>query len=340
VTAANQQLWAEERTSRVRIFKRVLILLAIFLSLLGLLCIWLTQPILGRRESPKGLPEASAERLREHVTRITEDFYPRNSRNLQNLNGAADYIRREFEKAGGAVSEQTFNVDGATYRNVILNLGKGDEKIIVGAHYDAAFDTPGADDNASGVAGLIELATLLGNEDLPAAVELVAYSLEEPPFFGTSNMGSYHHAKALVEQNVSVKMMICLEMIGYYSNEPNTQRFPVILGRLLYPTTGNFTAVVGNFSNVSTVRRLKYSMNSAGGAAVYSLNAPASIGGVDLSDHRNYWKFGYDAVMVTDTAFFRNSAYHTTGDVAPKLDYYRMAKVVDGVNIAILDAAK
>ncbi len=231
-------------------------------------------------------------------------------------------------------------MNGATYRNIVLRFdGTGDEAIIVGAHYDADYETHGADDNASGVAGLIELARLLAVEKHNLPIELVAFSLEEPPFFGSMQMGSYIHARSLSEQGSRVRLMVCLEMIGYYSDEPNSQNFPLILGRLYYPSKGNFAMIVGNMSNGLSVRSFKRSMASISGLDTYSINAPSFFGGADLSDHRNYWNFGYDALMITDTAFFRNKAYHTVGDTADRLDYVKMALVVDGVNAAVIDAA-
>ncbi|MFT3746267.1 MAG: M28 family peptidase [Pyrinomonadaceae bacterium] len=300
---------------------------------------WVSQPLLSKQVNT--VETANSERLRTHVEKLSNDLYPRNHLNLQNLNLAADYIRSEFEKTGGKVSEQSFRVNGSDYRNVILTLAEGREpRMIVGAHYDAAYQTYGADDNASGVAGLIELANLLSKEQLGKQVDLVAYSLEEPPYFGTDQMGSYVHAKSLFDSGAPVKLMVCLEMIGFYTDEPNSQNFPLILGRLLYPSKGNFVAAVGNFSNAMTTRSFKYSMSSVEGLDTYSLNAPAQIGGTDLSDHRNYWNFGFDALMVTDTAFFRNKAYHTVGDTADQLDYVKMAKVVDAVKTGLIEASK
>lgn len=337
--AANQQLWQEESSSRRRFVKRaVTLVLLLFLPLCGLL-LWVSQPLFSRHTV--AIETADPGRLRSHVEKLSNEFYPRNHLNLQNLNLAADYIRSEFEKTGGKVSEQTFRVNNADYRNVILTLGDGSgPRLVIGAHYDAAYQTHGADDNASGVAGLIELANQLSKEELGSQVDIVAWSLEEPPFFATEQMGSYVHAKSLFDAGTRVKLVICLEMIGYYSDEPNSQNFPLILGRLLYPSRGNFVAVVGNFTNPLTVRGFKYSMSAVPGLDNYSLNAPAMIGGVDLSDHRNYWNLGYDALMVTDTAFFRNKNYHTVGDTADRLDYVKMAKVVDSVRVGIVEASK
>lgn len=305
--------------------------LLVVLVLIVVLCFWITQPLIFTSKIDNSV-NISPDKLRNHVEKISNEFYPRNYAKLTNLNKTADYIKVEFEKSGGKVSEQTFQVEARTYRNIIATFGKENgERIVIGAHYDSCSDTYGADDNASGVAGLIELAHLLSKEDLSKQVELVAYTLEEPPYFATEEMGSFIHAQSLKEQNVKVSLMISLEMIGYFSDEPNSQEFPVSILKLLYPTTGNFISIVGNFTNILTVRNVKSAMQSASDLPVCSSNVTSFIPGVDFSDHRNYWIFGYDAIMITDTAFYRNKNYHTTADTAEKLDYAKMAKVVEGV---------
>lgn len=203
--------------------------------------------------------------------------------------------------------------------------------MIIGAHYDSFRHTPGADDNASGVAGLLELARLFKDNPPDRAVELLAYTLEEPPFFNTENMGSAVHAHSAALANKQIKLMISLEMIGYFSDEPDTQRYPVGFLNALYPDTGNFIAVIGRFSDIKQTRRVKALMSGATDLPVYSINAPALIEGLDFSDHRNYWSEGFNAVMITDTAFFRNTHYHELTDTADRLDYQRMANVVQGV---------
>jgi len=342
MSTANEELWNEEKSSRRKLIRRASTFLVFLAIIVGLFCVWLTQPIFFNSSKSVSVVVVDAERLKAHVSKLSDEFYPRNHLNLQNLNATADYVRSEFEKTGGKVSEQRFTVNGAEYRNVRLELGEdeADGRIVVGAHYDSAFDTHGADDNASGVAGLIELANLIAKQNLSRKVEFVVFSLEEPPFFGTEEMGSFVHAQWLREKGVKVKLTICLEMIGYYTDEPHSQNFPLFLGRLLYPSTGNFAAVVGDFTNVNSVRQVKGAMATVDGVDTYSLNAPSFFGGVNLSDHRNYWQKGYDAVMITDTAFFRNKAYHTVGDTSDRLDYSKMAKVVDGVGRAIVKLAK
>ena len=199
---------------------------------------------------------------------------------------------------------------------------------------------PGADDNASGVAGLIELAYLLGKTSLPVRVELVAFTLEEPPFFRTPFMGSAIHAASLKKQGVKVRIMFALEMIGFFSDASHSQGFPLSILRLFYPSQGNFIAVVGKLGQGSVVRRVKQAMRGPSLLPVYSINAPRFVPGIDFSDHLNYWEAGYEAVMITDTAFYRNQGYHTLQDTPDTLDYERMAMVVQGVYAAILASAR
>jgi Zn-dependent M28 family amino/carboxypeptidase len=171
-------------------------------------------------------------------------------------------------------------------------------------------------------------------------VELVAFSLEEPPYFRTTGMGSSVHAVSLSKQNVRVRAMFSLEMLGCFSDAPNSQHFPIGVLSAFYPSTGNYIAVVGRLSDGLLVRRTKAAMRNAAPLPVYSINAPQFIPGIDFSDQLNYWHAGYGAVVITDTAFYRNRNYHTAQDTAEKLDYKRMAMVVEGVYAAVMDLAR
>lgn len=300
-----------------------------------------TQPIL--RSGPARYadsPEVSPDRLRTTVRTLCEDFYPRDYTHPANLDRAAAWISGRFADAGGRVSEQVYHVDDRLYRNVIARFGPDTrERLVVGAHYDVYGERPGADDNASAVAGLLELAWLIGRVDWPLTVELVAYTLEEPPYFRTPDMGSGRHAHLLAAQDVPLRAMICLEMIGYFNNAPDGQDYPVGALKLVYPGRGDFIAVVGKFGQGGLTRRVKSAMGRATSLPVVSLNGPAALRGIDFSDHLNYWAEGYDAVMITDTAFYRNPDYHQAGDTWDTLDYGRMAKVVQGVYAAMRELA-
>lgn len=281
-------------------------------------------------------PAVSPQRLEAHVRMLADELVPRDYAHPDNLNRAAAYIRQEMERAGGDPWEQPYEAGSSTYRNVAAAFGpETGERIVVGAHYDAAGPYPAADDNASGVAGLIELAHLLARDPPPGRVELVAYPLEEPPFYRTPHMGSAVHAASLKRQGVRVRVMISLEMIGYFTDAPGSQKLPLAALRPFYPSRGNFIAVVGRLGQPLLVRRIKRAMLRATPLAVHSINAPRWVPGVDFSDHLNYWDAGYPAVMITDTAFYRNPHYHTAHDTASTLDYVRMAQVVQGVHAAV-----
>jgi hypothetical protein len=166
-------------------------------------------------------------------------------------------------------------------------------------------------------------------------VELAAYCTEEPPFFATDDMGSARHAARLREQGVDVQAMIALETIGYFSDQKGSQSYPLPLFHLFYPSRADFIGVVGNTRQRALIGDVKRAMRGATDLPVRSASIPGFVPGVDFSDHRSYWAYGYPAVMITDTAFYRNRAYHGPGDTAERLDYARMAKVVVGVCEAV-----
>jgi Zn-dependent M28 family amino/carboxypeptidase len=237
------------------------------------------------------------------------------------------------------VQEQKYQVDGHEYRNVIASFGPpAAERLIVGAHYDVCGDQPGADDNASAVAGLLETARLLQAHatTLKRRIDLVAFSLEEPPYFATEHMGSAVHAQSLHAAKVPVRAMICYEMIGYFSDAPGSQQFPTPALAALYPNTGNFITVVGKQGQEAFTQQMQALMQKHSAIDVQRINLPTAVGLAGLSDHRNYWTYGYQAVMINDTAFLRNPNYHQPTDTIDTLDFRRMAEVVNGVFGALL----
>lgn len=294
----------------------------------------LTNPVFSYPDPLNYTIAADSIKLKEHVNKLTHTSKPRNNNNIEALNEAADYISAQLKEYGYEVEEQKFKVGNKEYKNLICFYGPKDaERLIVGAHYDVCDNQPGADDNASGVAGLLELARLLqlNKPELRYRIDLVAYTLEEPPNFKTKNMGSAIHAKYLHDNKIKVKAMICLEMIGYFSEKPKSQQYPVGLLKLFYPNTANYIAVVGKTGQGSTVRKIKRNMKPNMNLDVRSINAPKFIPGIDFSDHLNYWKYGYLAVMITNTAFYRNKNYHELTDTPETLNYSKMAEVVKGV---------
>jgi Zn-dependent M28 family amino/carboxypeptidase len=281
---------------------------------------------------------ADPSRLRSDVEALTGLPGFRCFERPDDLEHAAGWARSALEASGLAVEELPYVVGDRSFRNFIARYGPGDAPIlVVGAHYDVCGEQPGADDNASAVAGLLELARLLAGHrpEVVHRIELTLWPLEEPPNYRTPAMGSAVHARSLAESGARVSGMICLEMLGYFSDRPGSQSFPAPGMGLLYPSRGNFIAVVGNGSSWRFTREVKARMAGATELPVRSINAPALLPGVDFSDHYNFWKQGWDAVMITDTAFYRNPNYHQVTDIPDTLDYARMADVVTQVYAAM-----
>ena len=274
--------------------------------------------------------------LERHV-RYLSDLKPNRSfRNEASLIKARDYIVEKLKESGYEVRLQEVAGAGRTFHNVVARHGSGEAKeiVVVGAHYDVADEqNPGADDNASGVAGLLERARLIQERKpkLKFPVEFVAYTLEEPPFFGSVEMGSVMHADTLKEAGITVKAMLSLEMIGYYTEESFSQDFPIPILAALYPTTGNFIGAVGRPQDRDLMGLFGKEMAANCDVPLVTINAPGFVQGVDFSDHRSYWAHDWPAIMITDTAFLRNKEYHHPGDTADRLNYEKAAQVVRGV---------
>ena len=278
-------------------------------------------------------PTADSGRLEADVRYLAGIEPARSSQQRGSLDRAANYIADSFADAGCAPRAEAFTVDHVEYRNLICSFGPQDApRLVIGAHYDV-YDGAGADDNASGVAGLIELARLIAVEKpaLEHRLDLVAFTLEEPPHFRAESMGSYIHARGILKESADVKLMISVEMIGFYSDEPGSQSYPLGFLEWLYPDKADFIGVVGGLFDRSSVARVKSLMAVSVDLPVYSINATAALTGVDFSDHWSFWQNGLPALMVTDTAFLRNPNYHERTDTPDTLDYRRMALAVDGL---------
>jgi len=272
------------------------------------------------------------------VTALAQEIGVRTHLDVDKLGRCADAIAGEFNSFGFKTTRQPVPIDGNTYQNIIAERAgnASPEKIlIVGAHYDTVRTTPGADDNASGVAGLLALARTFAGVTMSKTVRFVAFALEEPPFFRTRNMGSYHYARSLKKNREKVEGMICLEMIGFFSDREGSQQYPFPLLRRKFPTKGNYIAMVGNMRSKRFTKTTAESFIKAVDLPVVTLNAPPIVIGIDFSDHWSFGKFGYTALMVTDTAFYRNPHYHAATDLPETLDYNRMAKVVRGLTAAV-----
>jgi Zn-dependent M28 family amino/carboxypeptidase len=283
-------------------------------------------------------PPVDAAALRRHVDALTHDFHPRSASHHANLERAADYLVAELRAVGASPVSQPVKAPEGEYRNIIARFGPDTGPVtVVGAHYDSHGDTPGADDNASGVAALLELARLLAAHPPKTAIELVAYTLEEPPHFRTPYMGSVTHAQALKDSKRDIEFVLVLETIGYFRDEAGSQNYPMAFMKSYYPPAGDFIAIVNRFGDFGATRRVKARFAGASDLTVTSINAPSSIQGVDFSDHRSYWAEDITALMVTDTAFYRNPNYHQLGDTADTLDYERLAKVTQGTYAAVTE---
>ena len=275
-------------------------------------------------------------RIRRHLIAITKTPEFRNHKNVAQLDRTAEYIRDVFASYADTTYFQEFTVEGKVYKNVICSFGsKNTKRIVMGAHYDVCGDQQGADDNASGLVGLLELARMLQGKELSNRIDLVAYTLEEPPYFRTEHMGSFVHAKSLSESGVAVLGMVSLEMIGYFSDRPKSQSYPLGILSLIYGNRGDYITLVKKFGSGAFARKFGRKFKSTKQIRTKKFVAPAKLPGIDFSDHLNYWNFGFSALMLTDTSFFRNRNYHKPTDTMETLDIVRMSKVIDGVFMAV-----
>lgn len=287
-------------------------------------------PLLGAGE------RATEAGLRRHVQALAGDIGERNMWRPQALAAAAAYIEGELSALGYRVASRPYRVSSprGEVRNLEIEIPgrrRPEEIVLLGAHYDSVIGSPGANDNGSGVAALIELARLLKAGAPGRTLRLVAFVNEEPPFFFTSGeMGSQVYAREARERGERVTAMLSLETIGYYSDEPGSQHYPFPLG-LMYPSTGNFVGFVGNLGSGRLVRRCVELFRAAAAFPSEGGALPGVIPGVGWSDHRSFWQEGYDAVMVTDTALYRYPWYHLPEDAPQRVNYERLARVTHGL---------
>ncbi|KPH12204.1 peptidase M28 [Chryseobacterium sp. ERMR1:04] len=291
-----------------------------------------------RAQVPEKSPiPADINLVKEHLRALTQTPEFRNYKNLDQLNTIAEYIHQNFNKYSDNTSFQEYQVGEETYKNVICSFGTENKKrIIIGAHYDVCGDQQGADDNATGVTALLELARMLKGQKLNYRIDLVAYTLEEPPYFRTENMGSYVHAKYLKDNNIEVYGMASVEMIGYFKDEDNSQDYPLGILSWYYGNRGDYITLAKKFGGGEFVNNFSDHFVEANQVKTETFSAPQFIKGTDYSDHLNYWKFGYSAMMITDTSFFRNKNYHQPTDTLETLDLKRMTKVIDGIFLSLI----
>jgi len=282
-------------------------------------------------------PRQLAERLHTHVDRLAGLIGPRHLGKPVALEAAATYIEREFQNAGEVVERQWYDVGRQRASNLIVERRgtiRPKEIVVLGAHYDTVSTTPGADDNASAVAVLIETARLLRSSTPRRTVRYVAFACEEPPHFYTDTMGSQVYARGCRQRNEQVIGMLCLEMVGYFTTALGSQRIPPAIPKALrwaFPRRGDFLAAAGNLRSWRLAWSFRRGFKRGTRFPLFSILLPEMIHEIRLSDNSSFWDQGYPALMLTDTSFLRNPHYHEATDSPDTLDYSRMAEVALGV---------
>jgi Zn-dependent M28 family amino/carboxypeptidase len=281
------------------------------------------------------------QRLATHVWTLAEAIGERNLWQYQALEAAARYVEMTWRDSGYAVTSQAFEAAGKRVRNLVAELvgtNRSAAILVIGAHYDSVQGSPGANDNASGVAAVLEIAHLLAAQRFERTIRFVAFVNEEPPFFQTAHMGSLVYARAAHARAEQLVGMMSLETLGYYTDDADSQQYPFPFG-LFYPRVGNFIGFVGNLASRRLVQRSLGSFRRHTAFPSEGTAAPGWLTGIGWSDHWAFWQQGYAALMVTDTALFRYAPYHTAADTPDKLDYDRTARVVSGLARVVSELA-
>jgi len=283
--------------------------------------------------------EALAKRLRQSVEHLATEIGERNVLTFEKLERTANWLNQVLTDAGWDVERQLYDVDGKSCQNLIVErhgITKPDEIVIIGAHYDSAISAPGANDNGSGTAALLEFAQRFVKLEPERTLRLVFFTNEEPPHFQTDVMGSMVYARRCKAQKENITAVLSLETIGYYRDEPKSQKYPPPLGAI-FPDQGNFIGFVADVNSGPLVNQVLSSFRNHAQFPSEATSLPDKIQGVGWSDQWSFWKFGYPGVMITDTAPFRYPHYHRRTDTPDKLNYERMARVVQGLEKVIVD---
>ena len=278
------------------------------------------------------------ERLREHVEHLTVTIGERSVGMPENLEKTASYIESFYQDLQIPSHRDSYNYNNFTVASIVAEIDLGvnpTKRYLLGAHYDSVWGTVGADDNASAIAVQLETArelkSLLGGKDLGIGVRFVSFPLEEPPAFGTRYMASKIYAKKAKKKNEQIDGMLCLEMVGYTCHQKGCQDYPFPLLFMGYPDEGNFIGIVGNLKSTGLTKSLYRAFRKNRDLPVVKLTVPFGgwlLPSVRLSDHAPFWDQGYKAVMITDSAFYRNPHYHQPSDTMDKLNYKFMAQLV------------
>ena len=279
------------------------------------------------------------ERIAGHLTHLAVTIGERNMPRYAALDDARGYVAAAFAEMGYAVSDEPLRAAGQSVSNIIAgHQATTGPIVVVGAHYDTVRGSPGANDNGSGVAGLLELARLLYGRPEAAPVRFVAFVNEEAPYFGTAAMGSLHHAREAQRRGERIAAMLSLETIGYYSQQSGSQAYPLPL-KWFYPRTGNFIGFVGNLRSRRLVHTAVAAFRSGATIPSEGIAAPELIRDIGRSDHWSFWQIGVPALMVTDTANFRYRQYHGADDTVDIIDHDSLTRVVYGLADSVVAIA-
>jgi hypothetical protein len=279
--------------------------------------------------------------LKSDVQRLAGEIGERNMAHYGQLNAATDFIEDSFSRAGLHPRRDSYEVRGEACHNIEAEIpGTRPDVVLIGAHYDSVFGSPGANDNGSGVAALLALARRFAGKPAQQTLRFVAFVNEEPPYFLTEQMGSFVYAGRCKARGDRISAMISLETIGYFSDAPHSQTYPAAGLGVFYPTVGNFIGFVSNVHSRALLLRSialfrKHAKIPSEGAAL-----PSFVPGVSWSDQWAFWQHGYPGIMITDTAPFRYPHYHSATDTPDKLDYDRFALVVSGMQKVIQELDK
>jgi Zn-dependent M28 family amino/carboxypeptidase len=326
--------------------KSALIRLTILLILLAIFSIWGWSMVIfmpGKSYAGELPPLTPAEQLFKKellrdIQTIAGKIGEHNYAFPKQLAASEQFISQSLSEAGYQVNRQTYRVDGQEFHNLEVEIKgskKPDEIVVIGAHYDSVVGSPGANDNGTGAAAVLALARAFAGKESDRTLRFVEFVNEEPPFFWTENMGSLVYAKGCSERQENIVAMLSLETMGYYSDAPGSQQYPLGLLDTIYPITGNFIAFIGNISSGNLVRQVVGNFRSHTQFPSEGAALPGNVPGAGWSDHWAFWQVGYPALMVTDTAPFRYPHYHTMQDTPDKVDGDRLARVVAGIERVI-----
>jgi Zn-dependent M28 family amino/carboxypeptidase len=328
-----------DRAALIRLVILALIIIALLIFGWSLM-VWMPGESYAGKLPPLSKTESELQTsLNRDVGMLSDKIGIRNYQGYQNLLAAKEYLAQELTTAGYSVKNLDYSIENKTYTNLEVEIPGttlADEILVIGAHYDSPFTSPGANDNGTGAAAVLALAREFAHSKPMRTLRFVEFTNEEPPFFWTDNMGSMVYARQAKQRGDKIVGMFSLETLGYYSDTANSQQYPPPLN-LLYPNRGNFLGFIGNIESRELLRNTIRSFRAQAKFPSEGAALPNALPGVGWSDHWAFWQQGYQAVMITDTATFRYPHYHTLADTVDKIDFDKLARVVSGISNIIAD---